>query len=118
MINDSIKKICELPVDFKRLNKSTYTLVKDSGFRHESKDTQLIKIKEYLQQNPQLIIEWAILSQDKRTSGGYYLILDNENVVGSLDSGYRRHDIKFDTDIDACAGFIYLETSSILGLKI
>jgi hypothetical protein len=118
MISNSVIKICELPVDFKRLDKSTYALAKESGFKHTSKDIQIIEIKKYLQQNPHLIIEWAILSQDKRTSGGFYLILDNENVVGSLDSGYRRHDIKFETEIDACAEYIYLETSSILGLIV
>ncbi len=115
---DSIKKICELPVDFKKENKSAFQLLKESGFTNDSKSDAISKIKEYLQAHISLIDLWEIWSQDKRTTEGFYLILENKNVVGYFGTTYKRKEVAYKTAIDACSEFIFLEISQILNLRI
>ena len=72
MKKNSIAKICELPLDFKNGNKSSYQLAKDSGFINDNKNNIILDIKEYLQNHISLINNWEIWSKDKRTTEGFY----------------------------------------------
>jgi hypothetical protein len=113
MDRDSIKKVCELPIDFKKENKSAFQLSKESGFTNVNKNDTISKIKEYLQAHVSLIDLWEIWSQDKRTTEGFYLILGNKNIVGYFGATYKRKEVAYKTAIDACSEFIFLEMSQI-----
>ena len=117
MKKNSIAKICELPLDFKNGNKSSYQLAKDSGFINDNKNNIILDIKEYLQNHISLINNWEIWSKDKRTTEGFYLILENINAVGYLGSTLNENEKYFNSALDACSEYIYLEISSILNLK-
>jgi hypothetical protein len=115
---ENIKRICELPVDFKHQNKSAFQLAKESGFTNENKGLTIAKIKEYLQDHISLIDLWEIWSQDKRTTEGFYLKIGNRNIVGYYGSTYKREEINYKSAIEACSEFIFLEISCILNLTI
>jgi len=118
MDSDSIKKICELPIDFKKQNKSAFQLSMESGFTNNDKRETITKIKEYLQEHISLIDLWEIWSQDKSTTEGFYLKLENKFIVGYYGTTYKRKEVAYKTAIDACSEFIYLEISQILNLAI
>jgi hypothetical protein len=118
MNNNTIAKICELPLDFKKGDKSSFQLTKESGFDDGNKKSVISAIKDYLELHSSLINDWLMWSQDKRTRGGFYLIVDMHNIVGSIDPKYKRIDKEFETPIDACSEYIYLEISSILNIRI
>ena len=115
-----IEKVCNLPLDFKSSDKSTITLLQDSKFADLYKDISRQDIKEYLLHHEHLIDEWKIWSEDKRTSGGYYLLLDtDQHFVGSLEKiGGERFAKSFTTNEDACAEFILQEVGTILEIEI
>jgi len=118
MNNYIISKICELPLDIKKGDKSSFQLAEESGFDNNNKERVKSAIKDYINLHSSLINDWQMWSEDKRTSGGFYLIIDKKNIVGSLDSNFKRNDKEFETPIDACSEYIYLEISSILNLKV
>lgn len=118
MDNDKVKKVCELPIEFKKGIKSTFQLAKESGFENENKNDSIAKIKDYLQSHISLLNSWDLWSKDKRTTEGYYLQLGNKNIVGYLGKNQNIKTLKFKTSIDACSEFIFLEISSILNLTI
>jgi len=55
MNNDSIKKICEIPIDFNQGEKSAYQLSLETGFIKDNKCETIEKIKEYLLSQVSLI---------------------------------------------------------------
>lgn len=58
-----------------------------------------------LQANPELVEAWLLYSEDKRTTGGWYVLRDGEvGRVGDLDSRLR-----FSTIEPAIAGYVVRE---------
>ncbi len=102
-----IEKICNLPVIFKSANKSSFLLLKESGFENLCKVITRRDVVDYFSQHESLISSWEMWSWDKR-SGGYYLSIgDGEYRVGSE---------YFETPEEACAEFALKEVSMILGV--
>jgi hypothetical protein len=117
VISKCIDKICNIPLDFKRVGKSAFTLAKESGFESKYENIDIDEIKKYLKNHDCLIDTWQQWSLDKRTTG-YFLTLDNSPRIGALDiDGQRIFTKNFDTALDACAEFVYREVASILGLE-
>ena len=116
--DDCIEKICNLPLDFKVADKSSFTLLQESNFVVFHNDITKQDIIDYLSQNKNLIDNWVIWSEDKRT-WGYYLSLSPDNYfVGSLDKDGRENFSKsIATAEDACAEFILREVRAILDIK-
>ncbi len=68
-------------------------------------------IGEYVTTHPELIEQWSMYSDDKRTSGGWYFLDEGGGwVVGRLDGGSRRSDeTRYVSAPAACAAFIIKE---------
>ena len=81
MKNECIEKICNLPSDFNKENKSIIVLLNESQFVLFYKEINTIDIVSYLQKHTNLINRWKQFSDDKRTSGGFYY---STNYIGSL----------------------------------
>lgn len=116
--DDCIEKICNLPLYFKVAEKSSFTLLQESKFVDFHNDITKQDIIDYLSRHKNLIDNWEIWSEDKRT-WGYYLILNPDNYsVGSLDQdGKENFSKSFATAEEACAEFIMREVSAILDIK-
>jgi hypothetical protein len=113
MTDESIRLICEMPVVFHREEKSAFKILTESGFTPTNKQKQSMEIVDYLKDHRDLIDAWQLWSFDKRTTGGYYLIIE-DRTVGTFDPNINYKEKKFSNDIEACAEFIFLEVSNIL----
>ncbi len=90
---------------------SVYQLLKDSGYFEKFSAISIKKIKKELKSHPELIQFWLNYSEDKRTSGGWYLKKDNNDFfVGNLLKKSEKH---FQNEVDACALFIKREIEEI-----
>jgi hypothetical protein len=114
---DCIIKVCNVPLDFKLLGKSSLTLLRESNFAAYSNDISPRDIKDYLLKHKTLIDEWQTWSENKRTSGYYLSINADKYLVGSFDKdGKDNFSKSFATAEDACAEFILREVNAILGI--
>jgi len=106
--NFIIKEILFLPVKFHTENISIYSLLKQSGYFEIYDDIQEIDILKALLKYPESIESWLLLSENKRTSSGWFFY-QNENgkyVVDHFPTERDSENIEY-TDIrEACAFFI------------
>ena len=111
-----IKKICSLPLDFKKLDKSASILVNESQFIIFQKEITPMDVENYLTEHLELIKEWEVWSDIKRTSKGLYLSLtDKSYLVGYVDkNGKTLFENSFYSRAEACTVFILSETTEIL----
>lgn len=116
-IDQIIEKIIQLPRLFKSLeNKSFYLLLKDTGYFEIAQQVNEEDISNALKRHPGCIDEWKLLSDNKRTSSGWYFNkLDNTKyIVGYFD--LKRKDnpnVEFSDIKEACAFFIKREIEDI-----
>ena len=45
---ESIKKLCEMPIEFRKGGKSTFDLLTETGFKPGNKHEQILEISDYL----------------------------------------------------------------------
>jgi hypothetical protein len=118
-IEKCLEKICNLPVDFEVSNKTSVDLLLESKYKEFSNEVSQKEIKNYLLLHRNLIDDWKIWSENKRTLGYYLLINSEKYFIGSLDkNGNENLSKSFMTAEDACAEFILREVSAILEIKI
>ncbi len=116
--DNCIEKICNLPLYLKVADKSSLTLLQESKFSNFYNNITKQDIKSYLSRHKNLIDNWKIWSEDKRTLGYYLSITPDKYFVGSLDKeGKENFSKSFETAEDACAEFIFREVSAILTIK-
>jgi hypothetical protein len=109
-----IKNICQIPIKFKTENKSIFDLLKETGYFENPDSVTIELIEEYLNKNQNIIHDWLIYSQDKRTSSGWYIIeKDKSIIVGYLNNGKREKEKEFNDLVKACSVFIVNEINSI-----
>jgi hypothetical protein len=116
MKEDCIERICRLPLDFKKGDKSLFTLATESQFLTYRKQINLSDIGNKIEDKPDLIETWKAYSEDKRTSGGYYFT--SKHIGAINDKGKTIFQRDFATDTAACSEYILREVSSILNLRI
>jgi hypothetical protein len=117
--DNCIEKICNLPIEFKATDKSSLTLLLESKFTDFYNVITKQDIKDYLSRHKNVIDNWEIWSEDKRTRGYYLSIGLDKYFVGSLDKdGKENFSKSFSTIDDACAEFILREVSAILDIKM
>ena len=98
----SVRRICNLPIDFRSGEKSAIDLVRASGIGFRSLTTA--EVLPVLQSNPMLIDEWISWSEDQRCTPAYYIQQEGDcYVVGRLPEGEQ---VEFDDRFRACADFI------------
>jgi hypothetical protein len=106
-----IKEILFIPIRFySESNISTYNLLKDTGYFENYKYVTPNAILEALKQYPECVKGWIMLSNDKRTDTGWYLIEQNGGgIVGYFPDTIDKPSRKFADLAEACAHFIMLE---------
>jgi hypothetical protein len=98
----AIRRICNLPADFRTGNQSIVDLVRASGINCGSLTTE--EVLPVLKANPDLVDEWSVWSEDQRSTPAYYFAEHGSNyVVGRLPDDDR---VEFDDRFAACADFI------------
>jgi hypothetical protein len=113
-----IEKICNLPLDFRITDKSSLALLQESKFSDFHNDITKQDIIDYLSRHKNLIHNWEIWSEDKRTGGYYLSISPDKYLVGSLDKdGKENFSKSFVSAEDACAEFILREVNAILDIQ-
>jgi hypothetical protein len=68
-------------------------------------------VVEFLNSEPELVDEWLRWSADKRTSQGYYFLVEDRHYVVGYFPGDER--VKFDDPVLACANFVVKEINEI-----
>jgi hypothetical protein len=69
-----VEAVCKLASEFRRRDDiSIVTLLQQSGYVESPELVTEESVKAYLRQHPELIDSWAILSDDQRSSGTWYL---------------------------------------------
>jgi hypothetical protein len=109
--------VCRMASDFYRLrNRSILDLLKSSGYvqDHDAITEQQLQI--VFEANPELIRPWFILSEDKRTKYGYYLLPPGVSPNKGADwlvgypGGKEEH---FPGGPSACARFVKFEAENL-----
>lgn len=98
----AIRRICNLPADFRKGNQSAYELVRASGIKCRSLTAD--ELLPVLKTNPGLVDEWFMWSEGQRCTPAFYLMENGGSyVVRRLPENDR---VEFDDRYSACADFI------------
>ena len=113
MTEDTIvSAVCQIPVPYRRPSgKSLHQYVTESGYRDNPEALSVAAVEEFLRKNPALVDEWFLLSEDKRTSGGWYVTEEDDRFVVGQIGGAR---IEFLDRITACAEFVVREIRTVM----
>jgi len=113
---DTVFKVCSMPRNFKASgNKSMIQLLNESGYGEHKNSIAQDDIMRCLVSRSDLVEDWEVYSEDKRTSAGWYL-LHEESVwtVGYARSGGgREKEHKYSSGLEACAVFIINELEQL-----
>ena len=114
-MDDIVKRICYLPVDFHRLRTvSAIQLLRDSGYLNKPENITNEMVEAFLRDHPELVTQWLNWSADKRVSSGWYFLHEKgKYVVGYYPKGKKK--IYSDPN-KGCAEFILLEVNDLASL--
>jgi hypothetical protein len=97
-----IRRICNLPRDFRTGDSSAYELVRASGIKQRKLTIE--SVLPVLRSNPTLVEDWVVWSEDQRCTPAYYFLEENgQYVVGRHPDESQ---VEFDDRFVACADFI------------
>jgi hypothetical protein len=112
--SDRLDPICRIPESLPR--RSLRDLVAETGYRELRRTLSRQDVADHLAAHPGLVLEWLRYSEDKRNSGGWYLLHPSTGwVVGRLSGPDDERELRFATGPDACAEFILRELDSVAG---
>ncbi|MCW8810574.1 MAG: hypothetical protein OQJ93_03095 [Ignavibacteriaceae bacterium] len=116
MIESSIIKICSIAKDFNNsINTSPYQIVLERKDAFNKSSLNKVKIIKYLKMNRDLIKDWLLYSENKRTSTGWYFKdYKNKWLIGFMNEGIIESEKIFDSKFEACAEYVLNEIESIL----
>jgi hypothetical protein len=105
--------LCRLAGVFYKGRKSMRQLVEETGV--DTRDLRAEALEPVLRKNPELIEEWQRWSENRRTSSGWFLAIENGSpVVGHMPDRSRQ---AFPDLASACAEFIAREIGDIGSFK-
>ena len=107
---EAIKRICCIPVDFRKGNKSFHELVHDTGIERRMLTAE--SVASALLSNPELVDDWLRWSEDQRSTPSHYFLEEKDKYVVGVYPG--EESVEFSDRIAACADFIIKQVSSIL----
>jgi hypothetical protein len=111
---DRLDLICRIPESLPR--HSLRDLVAAVGYEEVRPALTRQDLTEHLARHPGLVLEWLRYSEDKRTSGGWYLLHPSTGwLVGRLAGPEQERELRFGTGPEACAEFILRELDSLAG---
>lgn len=112
-LSEAVALGCSLARDYYGKGMSPVALLDASGYRVWRYLVSVGRIREYLAEHPDLVRDWAMYSENKRVSSGWYF--DAESKTGPFVVGFYPGDKKqeFGDEFDACAEFVKHELDSI-----
>ena len=111
---DQLDAICRIPERLAR--KSLRALAAETSYRELRPALTREKLTDYLSRHPGLVREWLRYSEDKRTSGGWYLMHPASGwLVGRLGGPEDERELRFGSGPEACAEFILRELDGVAG---
>ena len=106
--------VCRIPQAL--ADRSLRDLVDETGYRDLRPALSREAVAAHLAKHPKLVLSWLRYSEDKRTSGGWYLMHPSSGwVVGRLGGSEQERELRFGSGPDACAEFILRELDSVAG---
>ena len=112
-----ILKIISLPVAFYEVgDKSFYELLKETKYFEYFDNIFEDSIANVLLNNPAYIEKWLEWSEDKRSSDGWYFVINNNEKfeVGRInEDGKKGQYLEFSDKRNACAAFIKREIDEL-----
>ena len=90
-----------------------YSLLKESGYFEMYDQVSEADIVEELKKHPELIDDWLMLSEDKRTSGWCFTQENQKYSVGYYPRTPNFRLTTYPKAKEACAAFIKLEIEAI-----
>ena len=86
----------------------------ESGYREVRRELSRAELADYLARHPSRIRDWVRYSEEKQTSGGWYLLHPTaEWIVGRLAGPEEERELRFRAGPEACAEFILRELDSV-----
>jgi len=112
---DIIEEIIFLPLRSYERNVSIYSLLKESDYFELHNQINESDIFKALTQHVECVDQWLHLSENKRSSSGWYIKQTNsENyIVGYYPSHEINKTIDFSDKLEACAHFIKRELEDL-----
>jgi len=109
---DRLDRICRVPESFPA--HSLRELVDETGYRELRPALERGELVAHLARHPKLVLDWLRYSEDKRTSGGWYLMHPSTGwVVGRLGGSEEERELRFGSGPEACAEFILRELDGV-----
>jgi hypothetical protein len=116
-MNDIVTSIVTIPRRFQTGDVSVFGLLKATGYFELHDEISESDIRDALLEDPRCVQEWTQYCSDKRTSTGWYIRLNDEELyeVGYFDikAEYDTCRMQYENQVDACAAFIKREIESI-----
>lgn len=112
-IEKSIEKIIRIPHDYRKGNASPIALVRESGYVELYNKINEAEIEEILKLHPQVIDEWLLWSENKRSNPTWHFdkFEDGTYAVAYSTEG-KEAEINTKDEFKACAAFIKREIES------
>lgn len=103
-----IAAICRIPADFRRRGDvSRSEILAESGYFADPDALEVATLAAHLADHPELVHDWLVYSEDKRTSKGWYF---GQRPSGAFEIGQLAGGSETFTDpCMACAAFILRE---------
>lgn len=116
-IKDAIEKIVHLAYDYrKRGNISSLNLLKESGYLEFPDQIGEEEIAAILKLYPNLINEWLLWSENKRSTPTWFFTKDNDDgwyFVGHSPESKEFEEINTKDEFKACTAFIKREVERL-----
>jgi hypothetical protein len=107
-----VRRLCSMPADFYRVNKSMVQLTRESGVRDQPGAVTVQKIVDYISENPVVIDAWLRWSANKRASSGWFFRKKSAKYeVGYFPGGEV---LEYSSPAVACAEFVVREVKTLL----
>jgi hypothetical protein len=102
-----VNAVCRIPVPYRKPGgKSFFQYIAESGYLDNPEALSVDRVTAFLNQNLDMVHEWFLYCEDKRTSGGWYISDEDDKFVIGKIHGARQ---EFSDRIIACAEFIVRE---------
>jgi len=116
-LSEIVSAIIQIPRQHYELgNVSMYSLMAESGYLDSPQGISEEAILQGLQEHPEFISDWKTYSEDKRTTGWYFMEPSHGRYgIGFISSGEkdRIEPIQYTDEARACAAFIVRELGHI-----
>ena len=112
-LNEAIEAVCRLPVTYHNGGLSPVQIIADSDYRNWRSAIIVQAIHQHLKAHPELLGDWVVYCENKRTSSGWCIDLSALRVY-YFERGSTRKEQRFDSQLEACAHYIRHELDSII----